>query len=158
MPDLLHSLQSHRSLSILVIYLSTCAGLAGFLCLNVYRRYKLRQHQPAWQARYSRQFALFLILAALSLAVTWYHMFSFFAHSYHAWEAARPDAQRATIAAEPFLSRCELWLRDTKLFREAWESVSESAERSWWSGQIFLWTAGWSLFLGVMGETSAFCY
>lgn len=150
------SVQSYRSLSILIIYLSTCAGIAGALCMGVYRHYKLRRQQPEWQASHSRQFAIFLVLAGLSLAVTWYHMFSFFAHSYHVWEFRLPDPQHAQIITEPFFARCELWLRDTQLFREAWENVSETVERSWWSGQIFLWTAGWSLFLGVMGRISLY--
>lgn len=50
------------------------------------------------------------------------------------------------------MPRLELWLQNTKLFREAWETVIETPSRFWWSGQIFLWTTGWTLFLGVMGK------
>ncbi|KAL5360178.1 hypothetical protein BJX96DRAFT_149876 [Aspergillus floccosus] len=144
--------ESYRSLYILVIYVSICAGLAAILTWNIYRSYKLVRYQQAWQAANRYKFAVFAVLAALSLFATWYHMLAFFVHSYRVWEGRHGDIERVAIAAKPFLSRCELWLRDTKLFREAWESVSESAERSWWSGQIFLWTVGWSLFLGVMGR------
>ncbi|KAL4898382.1 hypothetical protein BDV59DRAFT_197292 [Aspergillus ambiguus] len=151
-PSLLAPPESYRSLRILIIYLSVCAGVAGVLCLRIYRQYKIRRYQLSWRAAYRNKFALILAIAGVDLYATWYHMIAYFVHSYRSWELRHNDAQRVAIATEPFLSRCELWLRDTSLFWESWESVSESAERSWWSGQIFLWTVGWSLFLGVMGR------
>ena len=43
------------------------------------------------------------------------------------------------------------WLRDTKLFKDAWETVIYGSARFWWSQQIFLITAIWGVFLGVEG-------
>lgn len=93
---------------------------------------------------------MFTALAALSLGFTWCYMFSFFAYSYHDWAC-----ERGIVPDVVDVRKLEMWLRDTKLFKEAWETVSETPQRFWWSGQIFLWTVGWSLFLGVMGK---YCY
>lgn len=143
--------EDHRSLSILAFYLTLCASLALNICLKIYRRYMVRKVRPSWSTTHGPIFTLFLVLATVSLATTWYYMFAFFRHSYNSWVAGQGPAQQALIEAKPYLVQWELWLRDRKLFREAWESVSETPAKFWWSGQIFLWTIGWSLFLGVMG-------
>ena len=88
-------------------------------------------------------------------------MFALFAHSYRAWAGSQQaQSQQLLLAAGgsgsgvlsiSTIFKLEMWLRDAKLFREAWETVIESPARFWWSGQIFLWATGWSLFLGVMG-------
>jgi hypothetical protein len=44
------------------------------------------------------------------------------------------------------------WLKDTKLFREAWEIAVEKSARYWWTQQIFFGTAAWSVFLGIEGD------
>jgi amino acid transporter len=142
--------EDHRSLSILAFYLTLCATLALNICIKIYRRYKIRKVRASWSSTHGPIFTLFLILAAVSLATTWYYMFAFFQHSYNSWLAEQGSAQQALIEAESYPVKWELWLRDRKLFREAWESVSETPAKFWWSGQIFLWTIGWSLFLGVM--------
>ncbi|KAJ5999517.1 hypothetical protein N7451_007327 [Penicillium sp. IBT 35674x] len=146
------SFEDHRSLSILAFYLTLCATLALNICLKIYRQYRIRKVRPSWSTTHGPIFTLFLILASVSLATTWYYMFAFFRHSYTSWAAGQAPAQQALIETKPYLAKLELWLRDRKLFREAWESVSETPAKFWWSGQIFLWTIGWSLFLGVMGR------
>lgn len=78
-------------------------------------------------------------------------MFACFAHSYRNWEQSVGTLNSQDLDAS-LMTRLELWLQNTKLFREAWETVIETPARFWWSGQIFLWTTGWSLFLGVMGK------
>ncbi|KAJ5769045.1 hypothetical protein N7520_003604 [Penicillium odoratum] len=147
----LQAFTGYRSLPILAFYLTLCATLASTICLKIYRRYKFQKHQLKWHGT-DPKFALFVLLAAFSLATTWYYMFAFFRHSYRSWETQQGPIQKSVIEVEPYLVKWELWLRDCKLFREAWESVSETPAKSWWSGQIFLWTIGWSLFLGVMGR------
>lgn len=145
------SLQEHRSLSILSFYLTSSAALTIKILLNIYRRYQIRKTQLYWRRSYGPQFAIFITLSILSIATTWYYMFAFFAHSYRSWEAGLSPTQQALNEMAPLLVKWEMWLRDTKLFREAWESVFATPARTWWSGQIFLWTIGWSFFLGVMG-------
>jgi hypothetical protein len=45
------------------------------------------------------------------------------------------------------------WLKDTSLFRDAWEIVTERSRRYWWSQQIFLGAAAWSVFVGIEGKS-----
>ncbi|KAJ5081494.1 hypothetical protein NUU61_009758 [Penicillium alfredii] len=143
----------YRSLPILIAYLSLSASLALHACRSIYVRYKTRRMQNDWgNAQRRRQFALFAGLAALSLGTTWYYMFAFFAHSYRNWESGASLAITENYGPSlAWISKVELWLQHTKLFREAWETVIETPARFWWSGQIFLWTTGWSVFLGTMG-------
>jgi hypothetical protein len=49
------------------------------------------------------------------------------------------------------------WLKDTSLFRDAWEIVPERSERYWWSQQIFLGAVAWSVYVGIKGESS-YCF
>lgn len=135
-----------RSFPILLSYLCLAASLTIHSCRTIHSRYQFRQKHNDWAPAQRRQFFIFATLAALSLGATWYYMFAFFAHSYRSWEA---QAGRAVPLS--LVPRLEMWLRNTKLFREAWETVMETPARFWWSGQIFLWTTGWSVFLGLMG-------
>jgi hypothetical protein len=142
----------YRSLPILASYIILAAALALNACRVIYRRYQARQKANDWTFPTRRtHFFVFTALAALSLGATWYYMFAFFAHSYHNWEETRStlDLQGAEVST---LFKLEMWLQKTKLFREAWETVIETPARFWWSGQIFLWTTGWSVFLGIMGK------
>jgi hypothetical protein len=141
----------YRSLPILASYLILAGSLAFHACRTIFTRYQVRLKSNDWESPQRRmQFFVFALLAALSLGATWYYMFAFFAHSYRNWESS----QSLVDLADPNMStlfKLELWLQKAKLFREAWETVIETPARFWWSGQIFLWTTGWSVFLGVMG-------
>lgn len=141
----------YRSLPILISYIILAAALALNACRSIFNRYQARQKKNDWASPGRRwHFLLFVLLAALSLGATWYYMFAFFVHSYRNWE--QTGGALALRGRElSVLYRLELWLQETKLFREAWETVIETPARFWWSGQIFLWTTAWSLFLGVMG-------
>lgn len=141
-----------RSLPILASYIILAAALALNACRAIFKRYQARQKKDNWVSPQRHlHFFLFVVLAALSLGATWYYMFAFFAHSYRNWEQSASALGSSGLDAS-LMTRLELWLQNTKLFREAWETVIETRARFWWSGQIFLWTTGWSLFLGVMGR------
>lgn len=99
---------------------------------------------PAHRRR--RSVVLFGLLAALSLATTWYHMFRFFEWSYGQWAIAH------VAAVDTDRLRLGEWLRDTSLFRQAWASTLETAPRAWWSLQIFGFCANWSVMLAVQCE------
>jgi hypothetical protein len=49
-----------------------------------------------------------------------------------------------------FLGR---WLEDTSLFRDAWKIAIEWSRRYWWSQQIFMGAAAWSVYVGTEGES-----
>ncbi|KAJ5257078.1 hypothetical protein N7478_013182 [Penicillium angulare] len=83
--------------------------------------------------------------------MTWFYMISLFFYSYDSW-ANSPDGLVYLNLELPLLVRIGLWLKKTYLFQEAWEAVSENPTRVWWSGQIFGWTIGWGLFLGIAGR------
>ena len=147
----IHPQPTYRSLPILLSYLILAAALALNALRAIHVRYKSRTTHNDWSSpRRHAHFVLFACLAALSLAATWYYMFAFFAHSYRDWERTR-GALDAVRYGDSVVARLELWLQGTKLFHQAWETVIETPARFWWSGQILLWTTGWSVFLGVMG-------
>jgi hypothetical protein len=139
-----HSLSSYRSLSILALYLLLAVTLTAHISRTLLKL-KRTLSQDVWQ-RKRFSVAVFAGLAVLSLLATWYGMFSFFAYSYHDWACKTGHHESISIDS------MEQWLRQTQLFKQAWEAVTETPQRFWWSGQIFLWTTGWSLFIGVMGK------
>ncbi|KAF8477555.1 hypothetical protein BDZ91DRAFT_806831 [Kalaharituber pfeilii] len=84
----------------------------------------------------------FSLLTLTALSLTWYHMFRLFNLSYTQWDQnAGPNIPRAI----------GYWLRDTKLFEEAYRSVVMTPERWWWSQQIFLVCFGWGVWLSYQG-------
>ncbi|RHZ73463.1 hypothetical protein CDV55_107846 [Aspergillus turcosus] len=145
-------LQEYRSLPILIFYLSLASLLAGHACFLVFKRYQSCKTNAQWQSKHSKKLLLFILLACASLASTWFYMFAFFAHSYRSWRGRCTLAQLHELERASLPMKGELWLRDTQLFKQAWEAVSETPERHWWSGQIFLFTVVWSVFLGVLGR------
>ncbi|ROT41083.1 hypothetical protein SODALDRAFT_330803 [Sodiomyces alkalinus F11] len=94
---------------------------------------------------------LFALLAAVSLATTWYHMFRYFRWSYLDWaeDHLLPFGGDLDPSAGPYLGA---WLRDTSLFRQAWASTLETPPRAWWSLQIFGFCAHWSVMLALQAR------
>ena len=88
--------------------------------------------------------ALFAALATISLGLTWYHILRFFHLSYKSW---------STTLATPSTPRTiGYWLRETRLFEEAYRIVVITPERWWWSQQIFLACFGWGIWVGYQGH------
>lgn len=73
-----------RSLAIFAGYLAVCASLSAFLIYTLVARY-ISLDRDARLTISSTRLVLFTILAALSLAATWFYMLSFFLHSYRAF-------------------------------------------------------------------------
>ena len=103
-----------------------------------------------------RHLKWFALLALASLASTCYHMIRYFALSYRVWAHETADDVPLTFFGTGGMfgggrSQTALagWLKDTSLFREAWEIVIEHSRRCWWSQQIFLGAAAWAVFVGV---------
>lgn len=145
----------YRSIFLFLGYLSLILSLAFSCCRTIYVRYRARQTNNDW-ATSQRQAHLFLFvfLAAVSLGTTWFYMISLFVRTYNNW-ATSPKGIPYAGEETPLITRMGLWLYNTYIFQEAWETVSEDAARVWWSGQIFWWTIGWSLFLGITGMSSS---
>ncbi|KAI9935111.1 hypothetical protein ASPWEDRAFT_31443 [Aspergillus wentii DTO 134E9] len=136
---------NYRSLLILITYLSVCLAITTYICVLLVGRAQFAK-KSKWPIEWGKV-VFFGLLAIASLSATWYYMFDFFAYSYHDWACGKNlELEEAT------LDTLEMWLRETKLFKEAWGSVVNTPHRYWWSGQIFFWTTAWSLFIGVMGR------
>ncbi|PHH82717.1 hypothetical protein CDD82_5072 [Ophiocordyceps australis] len=134
----LQSFPNARPLAIFAGYLATAAILTTACLATIVSPARPRRRRSALVM------TLFSLLAALSLASTWYYMFSFFHSSYLDWKTAQhlqPDA--------PLLLGD--WLRDSALFKEAWAATLQTPERAWWAQQIFGFCASWSLTLAVQG-------
>lgn len=135
-----------RPLAIFMGYLAACAGLAAGSIAIIRKGASKRAsssggHRPG-------AIALFSVLTAGSLAITWYHMLSFFRWSYQEWASN----QAAATLADGELHLGE-WLRDTALFKQAWASALETPPRAWWCMQIFGFCANWSVMLAAQGES-----
>ncbi|RMZ84436.1 hypothetical protein DV738_g839, partial [Chaetothyriales sp. CBS 135597] len=75
-------------------------------------------------------------------------MLRFFSVSYHSWASAQ------TAHPDECLNFA-LWLRDTRLFEQAWWTAVATPARFWWTQQIFFFTTGWSVFVGREGNRRA---
>lgn len=141
----------YRSLAILFGYLSLVIFLFLICCKDIHARYQARQKNNDWATTGRRaQFFLFAILAGVCLWMTWFYMISLFFYSYNSW-ATGPDGLLYSNMDLSLIVRMGLWLKKTYLFQEAWEAVSADQTRFWWSGQIFGWTIGWGVFMGIAG-------
>lgn len=158
-PDL--SNYNIKPIAIFTGYLLNALGLTAFLSYFVlYGAFKALPPSQATRFRASsrkKYVRIFASLGLLSLGVTWYYMFSFFWLSYRVWAL-----QMGELVPEHFWGDEGLlkgtgglalgrWLKDTELFRDAWEIAAEKSGRYWWSQQIFLGAAAWSVFLGMEG-------
>lgn len=152
MPPSLSSAQS-RSIGIFVIYNTTCL-LVAFRCVGIIvREWRRGQNSKPSQrdgARTRRHMRLFGVAATLSILTTWYYMINFYIHSYQEWLALGTRVRYHEDEASLVL--LSSWLRDTRLFEQAWAAVVETPTRLWWSQQIFGFCAGWSVLLGLQGE------
>jgi hypothetical protein len=128
-----------RPISILGGYLLT-AALLTWRATSIIASQRARK--STIPARLRRKSLVFSLLAVISLATTWYYMFSFFAHSYSQWALARAiPVQLNSLHLGP-------WLRDTSLFKQAWGTAMETDARFWWTQQIFGFCSAWSIILG----------
>lgn len=135
-----------RPLAIFFGYLILAASLTA-ACIAIIRAGPGRRTSP--QSTPTRRpraaVAVFVFLAVSGLAITWYHMFRFFFWSYEQWALVHPEGGDTL--------RLGNWLRDTKLFEQAWAATLETAPRAWWSLQIFGFCGVWSVMLACEGES-----
>jgi hypothetical protein len=161
-PDLYNS--NLRPLSIFGGYLILASALTVLISYSVL--YKASRALPPSQDTRQRQsnrekhVQFFAILALISLVTTWYHMLQYFGLSYRVWahemgEPVPPTlwGENGYIAFGTLRLALGRWLKDTSLFRDAWEIVTERSRRYWWSQQIFLGAAAWSVFVGIEGKS-----
>lgn len=153
-----------RPLSMFGGYLVLASGLSGLISYDVlykaFRSLPPSQDTRHRQSNREKHMQIFAILAVLSLAMTWYHMLQYFALSYRVWAHEMDEPLPLTLWGEngyfafgTLRLALGRWLKDTSLFEDAWEIVIERSSRYWWSQQIFLGAAAWSVFVGIEGES-----
>lgn len=128
-----------RPLAIFSFYMILATTLTLSIVYTIYSQSQLPSKGPVPKLKVF----IFSILAVLSLWVTWSHMLRFFDLSYTTW----------ALSHSVYVSDVQLgaWLRDTKLFEQAWGTVCSTPGRYWWTHQIFLYATVWSLFVGHEG-------
>ncbi|RPB20497.1 hypothetical protein L211DRAFT_829397 [Terfezia boudieri ATCC MYA-4762] len=140
-------MENTKSISIFTSYflaIVTCAFVIVRSILSSFRFCKRNGISKSTKHNLCTQFVLFVILTALSFGFTWYNMLRFFHLSYTIWSTTvTPLDTPHTIGN---------WLRDTKLFEEAYRIVVITPERWWWSQQIFLACFGWGVWVSYQGK------
>ena len=99
---------------------------------------------------YPARSVLFLLLAVVSLLLTWTHMIRFLLRSYAdaLFDAGGSPAYTTTV-----------WLQETSLFDQAWRYVCANPERWWISAQLCTFTTGlWTVFLFAEGASKSQCH
>ncbi|KAF1834342.1 hypothetical protein BDW02DRAFT_525568 [Decorospora gaudefroyi] len=127
-------------------YLLTCFLVTIFILLKLIRRASVLQKSTTARLPPKKHVWLFGGLAVGSLLSTWTQMFQYFRISYHQWLM-----WRSYYELEPHMRHWGLWLKETSLFREAWETVIVGNARYWWSHQIFFFALGLGLYLEQKG-------
>lgn len=147
-------ISSVRPIAILASYLALAAALTISIVNSIATRHA---QNTRWIAKDDREgvqrkgaIALFSVLAIACLGVTWFYMFSFFAQSYSDWGFVQ-SAKNFQGVSDMGSIGLGAWLRDSKLFKEAWAIAMASKARWWWTQQIFFWTTLWSFWMGVEG-------
>lgn len=129
-----------RPYGIFVTYMSTCLALAVFIILKLFENTeKLHASTPS-RLPQRKHVLVFAVLASCSLFSTWSFMFRYFQWSYDNWLTVRSQHDLDLSA-----KHWGLWLKETSLFREAWESVIIGHNRYWWSHQIFFFASALGL-------------
>lgn len=138
-----------RPYGIFISYMSACLALSVFIIVKLFDKAgKLRAKNPS-RLPQKRHILLFAILAAASLISTWSFMFRYFQWSYDNWLYVRSQRN-----LDLTVKHWGLWLTETSLFREAWESVIIGQNRYWWSHQIFYFASA----LGLHSEWKGTSY
>jgi hypothetical protein len=134
-----------RPLAIFTFYMTLALTLTVTIIQTIIKRRKVNASKLS--PSQITKLRVFSFLAILSLGTTWYYMFQFFVVSYKSWASTFP----AVVSGELRGLQLGLWLKDSKLFEEAWGTACATPIRYWWTQQIFLWTTIWSLGLGKTG-------
>lgn len=138
---------------ILFSYLTTCFCVAAFIVLKLLKRYSVLQKSTTAQPPPKKHVWLFTGLAIGSLATTWSYLIEYFKISYKTWLM-----WRSYYELDSHQRHWGLWLKESSLYREAWETVIVGNARYWWSHQIFFFALGLGLYLEQKGMCRVFVF
>jgi len=129
-----------RPLAIFSSYIILATALMLSIIYTVYSQSQIPSKGPVPRVKV----LVFVILAVVSLGITWSHTLNFLDVSYTTWASSHnihvSDVQLGA------------WLRDTKLYEQARSIACSTPEIYWWTHQIFLYSTIWSLFVGHEGR------
>jgi hypothetical protein len=129
-------------------YMFTCLGVSVFIIQRIVKKYTGLKKSTTASPPPGQHVWLFGALAAGSLLTTWTFMFRYFNVSYQTWLM-----WRSYYELDPHHRHWGLWLKETSLFREAWELVVVGNARYWWSHQIFFFALGLGLLMEQRGKS-----
>lgn len=128
-------------------YLATCVLLTAYVVQKLLKNYVVLSKSTTARPPPRNHVLLFVSLAAGSLLTTWYHMIRYFQVSYQVWLMWRSYYQLSDDQ-----NHWGLWLRETSLFKEAWEIAIVGNARYWWTHQIFFFACALGLALEQKGN------
>jgi len=128
-------------------YMLTCLLVSVFIFQRIFKTHAALKKSTTANQPPSKHVLLFSVLAVGSLLTTWTFMIKYFNVSYQSWLT-----WRSYYELDPHHRHWGLWLKETSLFREAWETVIVGNARYWWSHQIFFFALGLGLYLEQRGE------
>ncbi|ORX96510.1 hypothetical protein BCR34DRAFT_180373 [Clohesyomyces aquaticus] len=135
-----------RPILIFLTYMGLCFSLTVFIIGKLTKSYNVLAKSPTAPTPPRKHILLFIFLAIGSLGITWFHMIQYFQWSYAYWKTWRSFYELSEDKMH-----WGLWLRDTSLFKEAWEIAIVGHARYWWTHQIFLFASGLGLVLDQRG-------
>ena len=151
-----------RPIGLFASYLAAASGLTFFVSRNIlFKAFKSLPPSQATRIRTTnrrKHVILFTSLAVVSLIVTIWQMFRVLSLSYRAWAYEMGQSLPQSWVGEGgvwgegktglALGR---WLEDTDLLNDALEIAVEKSRRYWWTQQLILAAAAWSIYLSVEG-------
>ena len=153
-----------RPLTLLGVYAAGTSGIIGLIAHRVlYRAYKaLPPSQGTRQRKDHRHkhVAIFAGLTVVSFGLAVYYIASIVNISYQVWAYERGDLVPGWIwgGDDVFAKDGSLtlqlgrWFADTDVVGDAWEVATSNSRRLWWTQQLFLGRAAWSLFVAIDGK------
>lgn len=152
-----------RPIGLFASYLAAASGLTFFVSRNIlFKAFKSLPPSQATRIRTTnrrKHVILFTSLAVVSLIVTIWQMFRVLSLSYRAWAYEMGQSLPQSWVGEGgvwgegktglALGR---WLEDTDLLNDALEIAVEKSRRYWWTQQLILAAAAWSIYLSVEGR------
>ena len=135
-----------RPYGIFFSYLGVCLTVAIFIIIKLFEKTEKLYTSAPSQLPPKKHVIIFTMLATCSLLSTWGFMIQYFQWSYDNWLKVRSQHD-----LDPSVKHWGLWLKETSLFKEAWESVIVGHNRYWWSHQIFFFACALGLHLEWKG-------
>ncbi|KAF2642592.1 hypothetical protein P280DRAFT_269030 [Massarina eburnea CBS 473.64] len=136
-----------RAYFIFFSYLGLAVSLTTLIVLRIFKSYSILLNSTTAQIPSKKHVRMFVALAIWSVLMVWYYEMRYFSVSYKSWMM-----WRSYYDLTPDQMHWGLWLKETSLFKEAWETAVVGNARYWWTNQIFFFACGLGLSLEQRGK------